>query len=364
MKAAVLYELNRPFVVEEIDKPVPREREVLVKIVATGLCHTDLSAANGTIPVPLPIVLGHEGAGIVEKVGPGVTKHRPGDHVILSVFSYCGNCNYCLTGRQYLCQVAASTFFSGILADGSRRLRKKDGQELSHFFAQSSFAEFAVVHENTAVKIREDAPLDKVCVLGCGATTGIGSVFNTACVQPGETMAVFGCGGVGLSGIMAAKVAGAGKIIAVDILDEKLVLARELGATHTINSSKKDPVREIRGITGLGVDYAFEYIGNTNVMAQAFDSTAPGGKTIIVGAGPAGSKLNIDNMALLTPKTIMGCVEGSVRPQVDFPRYVEMFMDNKIPLDRIITHTFPFEEINKALQFMKSGEMIKGVLLF
>ncbi|MFH0812967.1 MAG: Zn-dependent alcohol dehydrogenase [Pseudomonadota bacterium] len=364
MKAAVLYELNRPFVVEEIDEPIPHEREVLVKIVAAGLCHTDLSAANGTIPVPLPIVLGHEGAGIVEAVGERVTRLSPGDHVILTVFPYCGNCNYCLTGRQYLCQTAASTFFSGIMVDGSRRLKRKDGKELNHFFAQSSFAEFAVVHENTAVKIREDAPLDKVCILGCGASTGIGSVLNTARLQPGETLAVFGCGSVGLSGIMAAKVAGAGKIVAVDVVDKKLVLAKELGATHTVNSSKKDPVQEIKEITGLGTDYAVEYIGNTDVMAQAFDSTCPGGTTIIVGAGPFGSKLNIDNMTLLTPKTIMGCVEGSMRPQVDLPRYVEMFMDNKIPLGKIITHTFPLEEINEGFRLMKSGEMVKGVLIF
>lgn len=364
MKAAILYEVDKPFVVEEIDKPRPREREVLVRMVATGLCHTDLSAANGSIPVPLPIVLGHEGAGIVDAVGEGVTRLRPGDHVILSVFPYCGNCEYCLKGKQYLCRTAAGSHFSGLMADGSRRLKGKNGQELNHFFAQSSFAEFAVVHENTAAKIREDAPLDKVCILGCGANTGIGSVLNTARVQAGETMAAFGCGGVGLSGIMAGKVAGAGKIIAVDIDDKKLSLARELGATHTINSAKMDPVKEIMEITELGVDYAFEYIGNTNVMTQAFDSTAPGGKTVIVGAGPVGSKLSIDNMALLTPKTIEGCVEGSVRPQVDFPRYVEMFMNKKLPIDRVITHTFPFKEINEAVQFMKSGEMVKGVLIF
>jgi len=289
MKAAILYEPKKALIIEDIPIPEPKDGEVLVKLAATGVCHTDLHPVKGDMPVPLPIVLGHEGAGIVEKTGKAVTTLKPGDHVVLSVMPYCGKCRSCLSGRPYLCEFGWQNVFGGTMLDGSRRLRKPDGVELSHFFCQSSFAEYAVVDERTAVKIRDDAPLDKVCVMGCGASTGIGTVVNTAKVEAGASVAVFGCGGVGLCAIMASRLVGAGKIIAVDVVEGKLDLASEFGATHTINARKENPVEKVREITLGGADYSMEFIGNVDAMAQAYDSTRPGGKAIVVGAAPVGT---------------------------------------------------------------------------
>jgi Zn-dependent alcohol dehydrogenase len=365
MKGAVLYQPKQPLVVEDIVVPDPHDDEVLVKVVATGVCHTDLHPIKGDMPIPLPTVLGHEGAGIVEKVGKGVTSVKPGDHVVLSVMPFCGKCRYCLIGKQYLCIMAWPTVFGGTLLNGSKRLKKKDGTELNYYFGQSSFADYALVHESTPVKVRDDAPLDKIAVLGCGATTGIGAVLNTANVQAGSSVAMFGCGGVGLSGIMAAKLVGAVKIIAVDVIDKKLEMARDFGATHTINSSKEDPVQKIKDLTGgFGADYSFEFIGNVNVMAQAFDATCPGGKTIIIGAAPVGQKVALDGMALLTEKTVVGTAGGSLRPGVDIPRYVDLYMEKKLDFDRLITRTYPLEDINKAFEAMEKGEVARSVIVF
>ncbi len=364
MKAAILYQTKKPLVIEDIEVPEPEEGEVLVKLVATGVCHTDLHPIKGDFPVPLPIVLGHEGAGIVKKVGKGVTSVKPGDHVVLSVMPYCGRCRYCLIGKPYLCIVAWPTIFGGTLLNGAKRLRKKDGQELNHFFGQSSFAEYALVYETTVVKIRDDAPLDKVALFGCGVTTGVGAVVNTAKVEAGATVAIFGCGGVGLSGIMACKMVGAGKIIAVDVVDKKLEFAREFGATHTINASKEDPVQKIKELTVFGADYSFEFVGNVNVMAQAFDTTCPGGKTIIIGGAPVGQKVSLDAMSILTEKMLLGTAGGSLRPAIDIPRYVELYMEKKLDLDRLITKRFPLEEINKAFEAMEKGEVARSVIVF
>jgi S-(hydroxymethyl)glutathione dehydrogenase/alcohol dehydrogenase len=364
MKAAILYEINKPLVIEDIPIPQPRDNEVLVKIVATGVCHTDLHPIKGDLPVPLPIVLGHEGAGIVKKVGNGVKNLKEGDHVILPVMPFCGACPSCHMGKPYLCLTTAPLLFAGTMVDGTKRLFRENGEELNHFFCQSSFAEYAVADFRGAVKIREDAPLDKVAVFGCGATTGIGSIVNTAKVEAGARIAIFGCGGVGLSAIMAARMVGAGLIIAVDITESKLKMAQEFGAHITINGSNENPVERILEITNGGVDYAFEFIGNVNVMEQAYNSSRPGGMTVIIGSAPAGAKLSIDPAGLLYEKTIMGTIAGSFRAGIDIPRYVELYMQKKIDLDKLITNSFPLEEINQAFEVMKKGEVGRSVIVF
>jgi len=364
MKAAVLNEIKKPLVIEDIPIPQPGDNELLVKLVATGVCHTDLHPIKGDMPVPLPIVLGHEGAGIVEKVGNNVKALKPGDHVVLSVMPYCGECPGCLMGKPYLCMTAWPTIFGGTMIDGTRKLKRENGEALNHFFGQSSFAEYCVVDVRSAIKIRPDAPLDKVAVLGCGATTGIGTIVNTAKIEAGARIAVFGCGGVGLSAIMAAKMVGAGLIIAVDIMESKLKMAQDFGAHIIIDSSKVNAVEKILEMTHGGVDYAFEFIGNVNVMEQAYNCSRPGGLTVIVGSPPMGQKLSIDPMGLLTEKKIMGTAGGSLRPGLDIPRYVELYMQKMLDLDKLVTNTFSLEEINKAFEVMEKGEVGRSVIVF
>jgi len=364
MKAAILYQPKSPLKIEDIEIPQPSDDEVLVKVKAVGVCHTDFHPIKGDMPLPMPVILGHEGAGIVEKVGARITTLKPGDHVILSVMPSCGKCRYCAVGKPFLCEKAGPLIFTGTMLDGTTRLKKKDGQTLYHFFAQSSFAEYCVVNESTAVKVRDDIPLEEIATLGCGATTGIGAIVNTAQVEAGASVAIFGCGGVGLSAIMAAKMVGAGKIIAVDILDNKLDMAKEFGATHPINSSKEDPAEKIKQITGGGCDYALEVIGNVNVMAQAYDSIRPGGKLVIVGAAPVGAKVSFDAFTLLFGKTIVGTAGGHLRPSIDIPRYVELYAEGKLPLNKLVSRKLPLEEINKAFEAMEKGEVARSIIVF
>jgi Zn-dependent alcohol dehydrogenase len=358
IKAAVLYAANAPFKFEEIELEDPGPGEIKVKIEAVGLCHTDLHAAEGGMPIPLPIVLGHEGAGIVEKIGSGVNQVKPGDHVVLAS-GFCGRCSQCARGMPVLCEVFRPVLFKGTLLGGQRRL-KKDGQWLNHFGAQSSFAEYAVVNQETAIKIRPDAPLDKVALFACGASTGISSVLNAAQVMPGASVAIFGCGGLGLSAVMAARLVGAGKIIAVDIAENKLESARDLGATHGINSTKEDPVKRIIELTGGGVDYSFEFVGNVSVITQALVAVRSGGKCISSGAVPG--NLNINAMALLT-KTIIFPMMGFMRQAVDIPRFIDLYMDGKLPLDKLISRTYPLSEINAASTALRKGELLRGMLI-
>lgn len=363
MKAAVLYEVGQPLRVENVTLGEPEANEVLVKLVATGVCHTDLANIKGDAPAPLPIVLGHEGAGIVEKVGPGVTSLQPGDHVIMMVAYSCGKCSYCVSGRLTRCTEMLGYNMMGTLPSGAKRLRKGD-QELSHFFCQSSFAEYAVVHERTAVKIREDAPLDVVCLLGCGTSTGIGAVLNTAGLRAGESIAIFGCGGVGLSAVMAAKLAGAGKLVAVDTLDSKLEKAKELGADYVVNATKEDPQQRITEIIGGGADYAIECIGNVNVIAQAFSSINIGGKCVVVGMAPVTDMLTLAPYEFLMGKTMVGCVQGDIRASIDIPRYVDLYMAGKLPIDKLISRYYGVGEINEAFRALEKGEVIRSVIRF
>lgn len=363
MKAAILYELGKPIRVEEVTLDEPEANEVLVKVAATGVCHTDLHFIKGEMPQPMPVVLGHEGAGVVEKVGPGVTTLKPGDHVVMMVAYSCGKCRYCVSGQSAMCAEWLGYHMMGTLPSMTKRL-KKDGQELNHFFSQSSFAEYAVVHERTAIKIREDAPLDTVCLLGCGTSTGVGAVINTAGMKAGETMAVFGCGGVGLSSVMAAKLAGASKLIAVDTVDLKLEKAKELGADYVINASKENPQQRIVEITGGGADYAIEAIGNVNVMAQAFSSIHNGGICVVAGMAPLGAMLSIAPYELLLGKTIRGCVQGHIVAPIDIPRYVDLFMAGKLPVDKLISKKFKgLDHINEALDDLEHGRVARSVIV-
>ena len=361
MKAAVLYEPNTPLKVEKVTLDEPQANEVLVKIEATGICHSDLHFMKGEMPVPVPVVPGHEGAGIVEKVGPGVTTLQPGDHIVMMVSFSCGKCRYCIAGKPTLCVENLPIMSMATLPGGGKRLRKgKD--ELHHMFGLASYAEYTVVHERSCVKVREDAPLDVVCLLGCGTSTGIGAAINSTGLKPGESIVVFGCGGVGLSAVMGAKQAGAGKIIAVDTLDKKLNMAKKLGADYLVNASQDDPMAKVIEITGGGADYALECIGNVNVMSQAFASIRLGGKFIVVGMAPLGTALSIATYEFLLGKSIAGTVQGDINPQIDIPRYIDLYMAGKLPIDKLITKTYTLDQINEAFEALEKGRVIRSVV--
>lgn len=363
MRAAVLYAWNEPFKIENVELEEPRHGEVMVRLVASGVCHSDLSIQRGILPMITPLILGHEGAGVVEKIGPGVTSVAPGDHVVLCWMYPCGRCRECGRGRPNHCQVAMDSMVQRVMYDGTTRFRV-GGQEMPHWVG--SFAEYTVLPEQGVVKIRSDAPLDKVCLVGCAVMTGVGAVINTAKVEPGDSVAVYGVGGVGLNVIQGAVLAGAYPIIAVDLVPRKLELAKEFGATHTVDASQGDPQSGIRHITdGRGVDYAFEVIGNPEVMAKAFTSLARGGKAVIVGAPALGSELTISAFSLsMEEKGIIGSLYGSPRLAYDMPRLVDLYMAGRLKLDQLITRTFPLDGINEALAAMETGEVARSVIVY
>jgi S-(hydroxymethyl)glutathione dehydrogenase/alcohol dehydrogenase len=362
MKAAVLYELNQPVIVEELELEKPKEREVLVKMIASGVCHSDLSVTNGTIPLPLPIVLGHEGAGIVEEVGPGVTAVKPGDHVVLSWVPQCGRCSFCAIGKPYLCDARALTR-GGTMLDGTRRIHKGT-KEYYHMLGVSTMATYTVVPEISVVRIDSDIPLREAALIGCGVMTGVGAVINTAKVEPGSRVAVFGAGGVGLNVIQGAVLASAEMIIAIDLLDRKLQFAKQFGATHLINASTEDPVQKIKDLTGGGVDYAFEVIGQGAVITQAYQATRRGGTTVVIGVAAPGVQASIPaNTLVLEEKTLKGSYYGSARVQVDIPKLTRLYKAGRLKLGELISHTYPLEEINKAFEDLQKGENARGVLV-
>lgn len=364
MKAAVLFDYDTPLRVEEVTLDEPQDHEVLVKLVATGVCHTDIQVVIGERRMPaVPVVLGHEGAGIVEKVGPGVTTLQPGDHVVMVVIFSCGKCHYCTIGKPTLCSVGLINYVMGTLPTGGKRLRKGD-QEISHFFSQSSFAEYAVVHERTAVKIRDDAPLEKACLMGCAATTGIGAVLNVAEVRPGESIVVYGMGGVGLSAIMGAKLAGAGKIIAVSRTDQKLEMAKEVGADDVINAKREDPRQRVFELTAGGADYAIECVGSVDVIAEAFGSLRPGGKCVAVGSTPPGTMVTVSPDDLLMNKMLTGTLQGGIRAAVDIPRYIDLFIEGKLPLDKIVAKSYSLDKINEAIKANLGGAVGRQIIRF
>ena len=360
MKAVVAHELNR-FAVEEVTLDPPKAGEVLVKMKATGICHSDLSVINGTIPVPFPMVLGHEGAGVVEALGPGVTNVKPGDHVTLSFVPHCGDCYHCLRSEPYLCLRSTP---DGKMMDGTTRVHLQ-GKDINVMQFLGNMAEYAVVPSMCLVKIDPDIDMKAAALVGCGVTTGVGAALKTAQVKPGSTVAVFGAGGVGLSIIQGARIAGAARIFAVDLSDEKLALARELGATDTINGAN-DPVARIMELTGgIGVDYGFEAIGIPAVVDQAQKATRRGGTMTVVGVGKLNQKLEFN--ALLFPllaKTIKGSMYGGAEFRVDFPKYLELYKQGKLDLDRMVTHVYRIDEAPQAFADLEAGKNARGVIVY
>jgi len=354
MKAAVLREVKKPLVIEEATLDEAGPGHVLVKTAATGACHSDLHFIEGLWPIPLPAVLGHEASGIVEQVGPGVTYVEPGDHVVLLFVPFCGSCRYCATGRPNLC------------AEGRTRgqLLHIGDQAVVPFASMSSFAEYMVVPEGGLVKIRKDVPLTSAALVGCGVMTGVGAAINTAKVQPGTSCAVIGTGGVGLNVIQGCALAGAERIIAIDIHPNKLEMAREFGATHFVDASKENPVAKVHELTGGGADYAFEVIGLPEAITQAFDMVRRGGEAIIVGMAPAGSQATISATAFLAERVLRGCSYGSTRPRYDMPRLLDLYMAGKLKLDELVSRTYPLEGINDAFAAMKNGEVARSVMVF
>jgi S-(hydroxymethyl)glutathione dehydrogenase / alcohol dehydrogenase len=337
---------------------------VLVQVKATGACHSDYHVIDGSwhgAGYPMPIILGHEAAGIVEKVGADVSSVKPGDHVILSFAPNCGRCRMCTIGQPNLCSGMRSA--PGTFPDGTRRHRKA-GLELNCFGrGMSSFAEYSVVHQSAAIKINPEMPMDGAALIGCAVMTGVGAVLNTARVEPGSTVAVFATGGVGLSVVQGAVLANASKIIAIDVLDNKLDYASGFGATHTVNSRKQDPLQAIRDLTdGEGVDYAFDAIGDSKVSRACYDAVRRGGTAVIVGMAPTGSEIPIPSTIAGEEKIVKGCFYGSTRPAVDFPRLVDFYMRGVLQLDRMITQTYPLTDINAAFEALGRGDNARGIL--
>jgi Zn-dependent alcohol dehydrogenase len=362
-QAAVLWEPGRPVEILEVDLASPKEGEVLVKIAACGVCHSDLHVVDGHLPEPVPLVLGHEAAGVVEAVGPGVQRLGRGDHVVLALVPSCGECAECLRGRPNFCELGARMAAAGTLADGTSRL-SMNGTPLHHFNSISSFAGHAVVPESAAVKIRDDVALDAVALIGCSVLTGYGAVANTAGVEEGATVAVWGCGGVGANVVQGARLAGAAQIVAVDTRPEKLELARTLGATDTVNAAEADPVGAVRDLTGGGPDYAFEAIGSERAIQQAWEATRAGGTVVVVGIMPRGSSLTIDPWQLMSEKTLKGTFLGSARIHEDVPRLVDLYEAGELELDRLVSRKLPLAELPEALDRLRAGDVVRQVVVF
>jgi S-(hydroxymethyl)glutathione dehydrogenase/alcohol dehydrogenase len=365
IKAAVAFEAAKPLEIEQIDLAPPQAGEVLVKLVATGVCHTDAYTLSGRDPEGLfPSVLGHEGAGIVEEVGAGVTSVEPGDHVIPLYTPECRQCKFCLSGKTNLCITLRDKQGKGLMPDGTSRLSYK-GRTIHHYMGTSTFAERTVLPEIALAKIRSDAPLDKVCLFGCAVSTGIGAVLYTAKVEPGASVAVFGLGGVGLSVIQGAVLAGAEQIIAIDTNPAKFALARQFGATHTVNPSEAgNLVDAVLELSGGGVDYSFECIGNVEVMGQALQVAHRGwGQSIIIGVAGAGQEIHARPFLLVTGRSWRGSAFGGVKGRTQVPKFVEQYMKRRIKLDEYVTETRPLDQINTAFEKMHAGEVIRSVIL-
>jgi S-(hydroxymethyl)glutathione dehydrogenase/alcohol dehydrogenase len=359
MKAAVFREVGKPLEVEDVEISKPGPREVLVRTAAAGVCHSDLHFVEGLYPAKLPIVLGHESAGIVEEVGEQVTYVKKGDHIITCLSAFCGECEYCLTGHMSLCDNPDLQR----RADEEPRLAK-GGAPMTQFANLSSYAEMMLVHEHALVKVREDMPLDRAALIGCGVMTGVGAVFHTAKVEPGMDVAIIGCGGVGLSAVNGAAIAGAGRIIAIDTVGSKLNLAKEFGATHVIDATGQDMVGEVREITGGGVHHAIECIGLKSTSENAFRMIRPGGTATIVGMVPVGTKIELHGPEFLREKRIQGSTMGSNRFRVDMPRLVDFYLNGKLRLDEMISQRIELKDINQAFDDMKSGSVARSVIMF
>jgi len=359
MKAAILHKVGEPLTIEDVQISTPGPREVLVKTAATGVCHSDLHFVKGHYPIPMPVVLGHESAGVVEEVGSQVSYVKPGDHVITCLSVFCGHCEHCLSGNMARCNSPETMRGK----DESSRLSYND-QSMFQFANLSSFAEQLLIHEHALVKIRDDMPLDRAALIGCAVITGVGSVFHTAQVEPGSTVAVIGCGGVGLSCINGADIAGAGRIIAIDSSESKLGMAREFGATEVINASERNPIDAVRELTGRGVHYSFEAIGLKETAEQAFSMLTAGGTATIIGMIPVGVKIELSGSSFLQEKRIQGSSMGSNRFRIDMPRLIDFYMAGRLHLDEMISKRIKLEQINEAFKDMEAATTARSVIVF
>lgn len=367
VRAAVAYGANQPLVIETVQLDGPRPGEVLVEIKATGVCHTDAYTLSGMDPEGLfPTILGHEGAGVVVEVGEGVRSLKPGDHVIPLYTPECRECEYCLSGKTNLCQAIRETQGKGLMPDGTSRFSSR-GKPLYHYMGTSTFAQYTVLPEIALAKIREDAPFDKVCYIGCGVTTGIGAVIYTAKVRPGDKVVVFGLGGIGLNVVQGARLAGADMIIGVDINPSKKTLAEAFGMTHFVNPQEVegDLVPYLVSLTKGGADYSFECVGNTTLMRQALECCHKGwGTSVIIGVAGSGQEISTRPFQLVTGRNWRGSAFGGAKGRTDVPKIVDWYMEGKIQIDEMITHTLPLESINTAFELMHEGKSIRTVLTF
>jgi S-(hydroxymethyl)glutathione dehydrogenase/alcohol dehydrogenase len=360
--AAVLYDVKKPLVVEDVDLLEPGPHEVLVRWVANGVCHSDLHVMTGDYPHPLPVVLGHEAAGVVEKIGPGVESVVPGDHVCSSYIPSCGKCWYCIGGQPTMCALRDKPRW--FMLDGTPRF-SKNGQGLHHFLQVSGYATRAVLPDVSVIPIRKDAPLDVVCLVSCGVLAGAGPVFNRAKVPPGASVAVWGCGGVGLNTIQAARLVGAGKIIAVDVVKQKLDWAQEFGATHVVDASKEDPIAAVQALSGTGgVDFAFEVVGTQKTIEQALLATHRGGTCVIVGVSPAGTKVSVDPSLFLQQRVLTGSSFGAGHQRTDVPMLIDLYMSGRYRLNELITRRVGLGELNNAFDLMLRGEVKRSVVVY
>ena len=359
MKAAVLHEVNQPLQMEEIDVALPGPREVLVRTKASGVCHSDLHFVEGLYTTTMPVVLGHEAAGIVEAIGSQVNYVSPGDRVICCLSVFCGQCERCTTGRPVLCSR------TGLVRgqDEAPRL-SQGGASVTQFANLGAYAEMMLVHENSLVKIEQDIGFEQMALIGCGATTGLGAAMNTAKVEPGSTVAVIGCGGVGLHAIQGAKLAGALRIIAIDSVEDKLTLAREFGATDVIDASSGDVETKVKDLTKGGVDYSFEAIGKKETAEQSFSILRAGGTATIIGMIPQGVKIELDGASFLRERRIQGSSMGSNHFRVDMPRYVDFYLQGRLKLDELVSRRLALEDVNEAFKYMKEGSVARSVMMF
>jgi S-(hydroxymethyl)glutathione dehydrogenase/alcohol dehydrogenase len=365
MKAAVLLDYEQPVQTLHVELMDPKLGEVLVKMAAAGVCHSDLHVIKADLPLPVPLVLGHEGAGIVEAVGDGVTRVKPGDHVVLSWVPECGECHFCQISRYDMCDSAAASALIGTQRDGTTRFQL-DGEDIYQFSMTGTFAEYTVVPEASAIPIRKDVPLELAALVGCSVMTGVGAVINTAKVRPGSSVVVIGTGGVGLNVIQGAKLSGAEKIIAVDMMDRKLEMARTFGATHTINAREKDVIMTVLDYTDqLGAEYAFEVIGRPETIAQAYNCLRKTGTAVVVGIASPNEEVCINAFSIPSQaKTLTGTWYGQGNPRIDLPKLLDLYKAGKLKLDELMTRTYDLSQVNEAFQDMLDGQVARGIIKF
>ncbi len=368
IRAAYVPESNR-LTVAEVELDPPKEKELLVRIHAAGVCHSDLHTLKGELRTMPPLVLGHEGAGVIEAIGPGVTRFAVGDRILVNWLPACHLCTQCQRGRPNLCERLASTTYQGALIDGTSRLHSVEGASVKQYLSASTMADYAVIPEDGAVHLQEGVPFEVGAIIGCAVITGVGAVINTAKVRPGSSAAVIGCGGIGLSAILGCVVAGCHTIIAVDVFDEKLKFARQLGATHTVNARHEDPVKALKAITGggqgSGPDYTFDSVGSARTIPQALNATGPAGVTTVMGLHSALEDVPISaGQLIFQNKSLLGSFAGSARPDIDLPNLQRLYLAGKLNLDKLITKRYPLDDIALAFEDMEAGKVARGVLVF